>query len=565
MSLPLVVDYTRSIVSITQAEEPSNWFGLWRGERAVSTTSISFADIVGARQSGENSVIVGWIEKLPFRLRTATVVLPAADTIPSVHAIRSLISLGGGAGGAPLDAVPIRALGGGPGPGGDVPPGGALSPRKCIAVICNPISGSGRALQAINGVFKTVFDLGGVPYDLLLTERAGHASILAHNLDISRLEGILVLGGDGTLNEVISGLTTRADWSDVIRLPIGTTHSGTRSAIAEGLGSADHLACALAILHRTTTPLDAMLLVNRAGRRRLSICIIGSGVATRLSEESERPGWKCLGSLRYAASQLLHGVRVVFGCERYRSRVQWSEEGVVNAEELHSLMEPARTGASSAPLMPADGASSTTASAPPLDLPRHLLSSRRRLTNDSFEGVFQTPNLPPSIPSILPSPLVLSSSAIVPPPTTPLISAALFERAARVMSQHCEGEFVSVLIVNVASRERPRQLPSSGRFDIVFLKSGRLCSFLRLFITYSCCRRPLSPSSSSLIESAVARTCIIEPQGGGGSAGESDAISLLVDGEPFRGPAPFFVTILPSLFTVYGVQPVVKMSSSPHP
>ena len=46
---------------------------------------------------------------------------------------------------------------------------------------------------------------------LLVTERTGHARSMVSSADLSGIDGIATVGGDGLLYEVVNGLRSRAD------------------------------------------------------------------------------------------------------------------------------------------------------------------------------------------------------------------------------------------------------------------------------------------------------------------------------------------------------------------
>ena len=78
----------------------------------------------------------------------------------------------------------------------------------------------------------------GVEYRAYMTEYAGHASVLADRIceENDGLKRIVVVGGDGTVNEVINGI---ADYNQVV---LGYIPSGSSNDLAKGLGiSADSL------------------------------------------------------------------------------------------------------------------------------------------------------------------------------------------------------------------------------------------------------------------------------------------------------------------------------------
>jgi diacylglycerol kinase (ATP) len=72
-------------------------------------------------------------------------------------------------------------------------------------IIVNPISGRGAGLASLPAI-KAYLDVKRLPYDILLTERPGHATKLAQAAAQAGYDVIAGVGGDGTTNEIINGL-----------------------------------------------------------------------------------------------------------------------------------------------------------------------------------------------------------------------------------------------------------------------------------------------------------------------------------------------------------------------
>ena len=98
-----------------------------------------------------------------------------------------------------------------------------------IKFIINPISGSGwRGKKSIPEKIEKYLDHDQFDYDIVYTERAGHASELATQFAKEGIDIVVAVGGDGTVNEVARSLT----------------HTGTALAIipcGSGNGLARHL------------------------------------------------------------------------------------------------------------------------------------------------------------------------------------------------------------------------------------------------------------------------------------------------------------------------------------
>ncbi len=72
-------------------------------------------------------------------------------------------------------------------------------------VIVNPISGRGNGEQSIP-LIQNLLEQHGLSYDLVRTERPGHAIELAQQAALDGYDVVVAAGGDGTANEVLNGL-----------------------------------------------------------------------------------------------------------------------------------------------------------------------------------------------------------------------------------------------------------------------------------------------------------------------------------------------------------------------
>jgi YegS/Rv2252/BmrU family lipid kinase len=78
-------------------------------------------------------------------------------------------------------------------------------PTKRYRVIANPAARSGGAARRIGDVEREL-KARGLSYDLVRTEGPGHATRLAEQAAVDGYDVIVAAGGDGTANEVLSGL-----------------------------------------------------------------------------------------------------------------------------------------------------------------------------------------------------------------------------------------------------------------------------------------------------------------------------------------------------------------------
>jgi YegS/Rv2252/BmrU family lipid kinase len=75
-----------------------------------------------------------------------------------------------------------------------------------IRFVINPISGVNRKPRKIVGWIKRILNSTDIQYDIKYTEKAGDGTIIAKECIKENFDLVAVVGGDGTINEVGSGL-----------------------------------------------------------------------------------------------------------------------------------------------------------------------------------------------------------------------------------------------------------------------------------------------------------------------------------------------------------------------
>ncbi len=122
-------------------------------------------------------------------------------------------------------------------------------------LIVNPISGRGSGLKH-KSLIENFFNANKLEYDLILTERPGHALELAQNAVAQGYDIVVAAGGDGTCNEVINGILTGKNVENrkpsMGVLPVGR---GNDFAYSMGVASDFDEACAH-FLHPTVKMID---------------------------------------------------------------------------------------------------------------------------------------------------------------------------------------------------------------------------------------------------------------------------------------------------------------------
>ncbi|MBN17975.1 MAG: hypothetical protein CL758_00610 [Chloroflexi bacterium] len=165
-------------------------------------------------------------------------------------------------------------------------------------LIVNPYSGKKRSKQILD-LIKPVFDSKRIDLAVIFTEFSGHARQLANKLKFDGYDGFLVLGGDGTLNEVVNGMFQRQDG---MILPIGLIPGGSGNSIAYDLDLRDPVVAAKAIVNHQNRALD-IAQINMGQNVIYSINLIGWGLITDVGKRAESLRW--IGTSRYTVSSLI--------------------------------------------------------------------------------------------------------------------------------------------------------------------------------------------------------------------------------------------------------------------
>ena len=115
-----------------------------------------------------------------------------------------------------------------------------VSPRRFLVVI-NPVSGPGHAQRDYEQHAAPIFSRAGIDTDVVVTAHAGHATELAQALKISpttgpEYDGIVAVGGDGLLAEVVQGMLHRDDWRTALSsIPVAPLPGGSGNGLVASI------------------------------------------------------------------------------------------------------------------------------------------------------------------------------------------------------------------------------------------------------------------------------------------------------------------------------------------
>ncbi|KAL2309880.1 hypothetical protein Nmel_006110, partial [Mimus melanotis] len=135
-------------------------------------------------------------------------------------------------------------------------------PLKKATVFLNPAACKGKAGNLFEKNAAPILHLSGLDVTVVKTDYEGQAKKLLELMESTDL--IIIAGGDGTVQEVITGLLRRADEAAFSKIPIGFIPLGKTCTLShtlypESTSRVQHITNAtLAILKGETVPLDVL-------------------------------------------------------------------------------------------------------------------------------------------------------------------------------------------------------------------------------------------------------------------------------------------------------------------
>ena len=174
-----------------------------------------------------------------------------------------------------------------------------VKPRH-LQIIINPLSGRGQASEIFEGV-RPIFDKSNLTYTVKQTNSAADTKNLVKQLDLTKVDGLVIVGGDGTIHDAIAGLMSRQDSRRAIELPLGIIPGGTGNGLSKTLlersgESYDPLNAAFLIAKGKQQTFD-IAAIEQNGTKYYSFLSLAWGLISDVDIESEK--LKFLGALRF--------------------------------------------------------------------------------------------------------------------------------------------------------------------------------------------------------------------------------------------------------------------------
>lgn len=156
-------------------------------------------------------------------------------------------------------------------------------PPRRLLVLVNPVSGQGRGVALFESHCRPMLEDAGCEVDAIVTTHAGHATQHIASLPSPAAltyDGIVGVGGDGALAEVVAGVMGRRDWAALTRrAALGILPGGSGNGLAVSFLAAAGLPYSLG---------NAALLIakHRVGRMDVASAFIANDTSQRADRDA---------------------------------------------------------------------------------------------------------------------------------------------------------------------------------------------------------------------------------------------------------------------------------------
>eukprot|EP00667_Euglena_gracilis_P011206 EG_transcript_11441 len=195
-----------------------------------------------------------------------------------------------------------------------------LGPGLRVLLLVNPFAGKGKGTQAAHEV-DAALTQAGLIVDVFQSTRPGDLHRQARHFDLTHYSIIAIVGGDGSIHEVLNGMLSRPDG---LRRPLALVPCGTGNALAASFASTQRTPrqCAESILQGHIHMVD--FIVVRAGAEEVKSFNVINWPAD-YAPRAEAMRW--LGPRRYSAAVALD---ILGGRRARRVRLRVDDEELVD-------------------------------------------------------------------------------------------------------------------------------------------------------------------------------------------------------------------------------------------
>lgn len=173
-----------------------------------------------------------------------------------------------------------------------------MKTNQSILFLVNPFAGKGKALNTAQNAIA-VMQQNGYDTALLVSKTPGDLANFVHQFKVNNISKIAVLGGDGTMHEVINAMMQEPTW---LAVPIMLFPCGTGNAFNYDLDCLTSKKATQLLLTGTNKLID-IAEVKTNGTSIWSFNIVGCGLVAYINVLAEKLRW--LGAARYTIASLI--------------------------------------------------------------------------------------------------------------------------------------------------------------------------------------------------------------------------------------------------------------------
>jgi YegS/Rv2252/BmrU family lipid kinase len=164
--------------------------------------------------------------------------------------------------------------------------------------LVNRFAGHGRTVKRLPNIWQS-FKVASIDHDTFYSEYPGYFLDFITNEKLEKYDGLVVVGGDGTIHEVVNGLMKSGQGS---HLPLGIIPGGSGNAFADDLGIKNSSQAIKQIVSGQLHSIDIMQ-ISRGDNISYAFNIIAWGIASDVNIRAEK--LRRLGNSRYSLSAII--------------------------------------------------------------------------------------------------------------------------------------------------------------------------------------------------------------------------------------------------------------------
>ena len=170
---------------------------------------------------------------------------------------------------------------------------------RLLQIIINPESGTGKARHTFAQVLP-LLEKSDLNFTIKQTSSSEDIRYFIREIALDEIDSLVIVGGDGTIHDVINSLMSRADWKKAIKKPIGIIPAGTGNGLCKTLLDIsgepyNPISAAFIIAKGKTRSLD-LIKIQQNNSHYYSFLSLSWGLISDVDIESEK--LRYLGSLR---------------------------------------------------------------------------------------------------------------------------------------------------------------------------------------------------------------------------------------------------------------------------